>query len=69
MLTARQNGGLLIVRDGDGRMVRKLNAVAAARDWLRLGEAGFYREYGFRYTPRGSTLAEATRQMQRSGES
>lgn len=64
MLTAKQNGGLLIVRDDGGRMVRKLNAVAAAKDWLRLGEAGFFRQYGFRFQPRGSTLAEATRQMQ-----
>ena len=60
-MTAKQNGGLLIVRDNDGRLVRKMNAVAAAKDWLRLGEAGFYRQYGFRFTPRGSTLAEATR--------
>ena len=52
MLTVKQNGGLLIVRDSDGRMVRKLNAVAAAKDWLKLGAAEFY-----------STLAEATRQM------
>ena len=37
MLTVKQNGGLLIVRDSDGRMVRKLNAVAAAKDWLKLG--------------------------------
>lgn len=63
-MTAKQNGGLLIVRDNDGRLVRKMNAVAAAKDWLRLGEAGFYRRYGFRFTPRGSTLAEATRQME-----
>lgn len=63
-MTAKQNGGLLIVRDNDGRLVRKMNAVAAAKDWLRLGEAGFYRQYGFRFTPRGSTLAEATRQME-----
>ena len=63
-MTAKQNGGLLIVRDGNGRLVRKMNAVAAAKDWLRLGEAGFYRQYGFRFTPRGSTLAEATRQME-----
>lgn len=62
-VTAKQNGGLLIVRDNDGRLVRKMNAIAAAKDWLRLGEAGFYRQYGFRYTPRGGTLAEATRQM------
>lgn len=65
MLTARQNGGLLIVRDSDGHMIRKLNAVAAAKDWLRLGDSAFYRQYGFRYRPRGSTLAEATRQMQK----
>ena len=63
-MTAKQNGGLLIVRDNDGRLVRKMNAVAAAKDWLRLGEAGFYRQYGFSFTPRGSTLAEATRQME-----
>ena len=63
-MTAKQSGGLLIVRDNDGRLVRKMNAVAAAKDWLRLGEAGFYRQYGFRFTPRGSTLAEATRQME-----
>lgn len=63
MLTAKQNGGLLIVRDGDGRLVRKLNAVAVAKDWLKLGNAAFYQKYGFRYMPRGRTLAEATRQM------
>ena len=62
-MTAKQNGGMLIVRDNDGHLVRKVNAVAAAKDWLRLGDAGFYRQYGFRYTPRGSTLAEATRQL------
>ena len=55
MLTVKQNGGLLIVR--------KLNAVAAAKDWLKLGAAEFYKKYGFRFQPRGSTLAEATRQM------
>ena len=63
MLTVKQNGGLLIVRDEEGRMVRKLNAVAAAKDWLKLGAAEFYKQYGFRYQPHGSTLAEATRQM------
>lgn len=62
MLTVKQNGGLLIVRDS-GRMVRKLNAVAAAKDWLKLGAAEFYKKYGFRFQPHGSTLAEATRQM------
>lgn len=63
MLTVKQNGGLLIVRDEEGRMVRKLNAVAAAKDWLKLGAAEFYRQYGFRFQPHGSTLAEATRQL------
>lgn len=63
MLTVKQNGGLLIVRDEEGRMVRKLNAVAAAKDWLKLGAAEFYKQYGFRYQPHGSTLAEATRQL------
>lgn len=63
MLTVKQNGGLLIVRDSDGRMVRKLNAVAATKDWLKLGAAEFYKQYGFRFQPHGSTLAEATRQM------
>ena len=63
MLTVKQNGGLLIVLDSDGRMVRKLNAVAAAKDWLKLGAAEFYKKYGFRFQPHGSTLAEATRQM------
>ena len=63
MLTVKQNGGLLIVRDSDGLMVRKLNAVAAAKDWLKLGAAEFYKQYGFRYQPHGSTLAEATRQL------
>ena len=63
MLTVKQNGGLLIVRDSDGRMVRKLNAVAAAKDWLKLGAAEFYKKYGVRCQPHGSTLAEATRQM------
>ena len=63
MLTVKQNGGLLIVRDSDGRMVRKLNAVAAAKDWLKLGATEFYKKYGFRFQPHRSTLAEATRQM------
>ena len=63
MLTVKQNGGLLIVRDSDGRMVRKLNAVAAAKDWLKLGDAEFYKKYAFRLQPHGSTLAEAKRQM------
>ena len=63
MLTVKQNGGLLIVRDSDGRMVRKLNAVAATKDWLQLDAAEFYKKYGFRFQPHGSTLAEATRQM------
>ena len=39
-MKAKQNGGLLIVRDAEGHLVRKVNAVAAAKDWLRLGEAG-----------------------------
>ena len=39
------------------------SAVAAAKDWLKLGAAEFYKKYGFRFQPRGSTLAEATRQM------
>ena len=51
MLTVKQNGGLLIVRDEEGRMVRKLNAVAAAKDWLKLGAAEFYKKYGFRFHP------------------
>lgn len=63
MLTIKQDGGLLIVRDEEGRMVRKLNAVAAAKDWLKLGAVEFYKQYGFRFQPRGSTLAEATKQM------
>ena len=63
MLTVKQNGGLLIVRDSDGRMVRKLNAVAAAKDWLSWEPPSFYKKYGFRFQPHGSTLAEATRQM------
>ena len=63
MLTVKKDGGLLIVRDEEGRMVRKLNAVAAAKDWLKLGAAEFYKQYGFRFQPRGSTLAEATKQM------
>ena len=63
MLMVKQDGGLLIVRDEEGRMVRKLNAVAAAKDWLKLGAAEFYKQYGFRFQPRGSTLAEATKQM------
>ena len=62
-MTVKQNGGLLIVRDEERRMVRKLNAVAAAKDWLKLGAAEFYKKYGFRFQPHGSTLAEATRQM------
>ena len=64
MLAAKQNGGLLIVRDETGHLVRKVNAVAAAKDWLLLGDAAFYQRYGFHYTPRGHTLAEATRQME-----
>lgn len=63
MLTVKQDGGLLIVRDEEGHMVRKLNAVATAKDWLKLGAAEFYKQYGFRFQPRGNTLAEATRQM------
>ena len=63
MLTVKQDGGLLIVRDEEGRMVRKLNAATAAKDWLKLGAAEFYKQYGFRFQPRGSTLAEATKQM------
>ncbi|MED9820690.1 MAG: hypothetical protein U0J65_01485 [Christensenellales bacterium] len=63
MMTVKQNGGILIVRDGYGRLVRKLNAVAVTKDWLKLGNAAFYQKYGFHYTPRGRTLAEATRQM------
>ena len=63
MLTVKQDGGLLIVRDEEGRMVRKLNAVAAAKDWLKLGAAEFYKQYGTCFQPRGSTLAEATKQM------
>ena len=64
-MKAKQNGGLLIVRDAEGHLVRKVNAVAAAKDWLRLGEAGFYRQYGVFFTPRTSTLTEARRQMEK----
>ena len=39
------------------------NRNAAGEDWLKLGAAEFYKKYGFRFQPRGSTLAEATRQM------
>ena len=64
MLTVKQNGGLLIVRDEEGRMVRKLNAVARRR---RTGSSweppSFTNSTVFRFQPRGSTLAEATKQM------
>ena len=60
-VTAKQIGGLLIVRDNDGRLVRKMNAIAAAKDWLRLGEAGFYRQYGFRYNRLRSDDIDALR--------
>lgn len=63
MMTARQNGGLVIVRGGDGRRVATHNAVSLAKEKIRLGEPAFRARYGFRWDPTRTTLLEAQRQM------
>lgn len=62
MLTARQNGGLVIVRD-NGRKVAAYNAVSLAKEWIALGGGkAFKMRYGFRWDPTRTTLEEARRQ-------
>ena len=63
MMTARQNGGLVIVRDSDGRRVATHNAVKLAKEKIRLGDPAFMLKYGFRWDPTRTTLLEAQRQM------
>ena len=63
MMTARQNGGLVIVRDSDGRRVANHNAVNLAKEKIRLGDSAFVLKYGFRWDPTRTTLLEAQRQI------
>ena len=63
MMTARQNGGLVIVRDSDGRRVTTYNAVKLAKEKIRLGNPAFTAQYGFHWDPTKTTLLEAQRQM------
>lgn len=63
MMTARQNGGLVIVRNEDGRRVAAYNAVTLAKEKIRLGNPAFTAQYGFRWEPTCTTLLEAQRQM------
>lgn len=63
MMTARQNGGLVIVWDGNGRRVATYNAVTLAKEKIRLGDPAFAAQYGFRWEPTRTTLLEAQRQM------
>lgn len=63
MLTARQNGGLVIVRNADGQRVATYNAVTLAKEKIRLGNPAFTVQYGFRWDPTRTTLLEAQRQM------
>ena len=65
MMTARQRGGIVIVRDGDGHRIATHNAVVLAKEWLRLGGGkAFKLKYGFRWDPPWETMEEAKRQMQ-----
>lgn len=63
MLTARQNGGLVIVRNEDGRRVATYNAVTLTKEKIRLGNPAFAAQYGFRWDPTRTTLLEAQHQM------
>lgn len=67
MMRARQNGGLVYVRNAEGKIVSAYNAVRLTMELLRLGEQGFERRYGFSWTPAATTRAEAERRMQRAG--
>ena len=66
-MTARQNGGLVFVRDESGHIVRAHNAVRLAMELLRIGKERFVRRYGFSLTPSATTHAEAKRRMRRAG--
>ena len=63
MMTAKQNGGLVMVRDSDGRRVATHNAVSLAKEKIRLGDPAFTMRYGFSWEPTKTTLLEAQRQM------
>lgn len=66
-MTARQNGGLVYVRNDEGKIVSAYNAVRLAMELLRLGAERFERRYGFRWSPAEITRAEAERRIQRAG--
>lgn len=66
-MNARQNGGLVYVRNDEGKIVSAHNAVRLAMELLRLGDERFERRYGFRWSPTATTRAEAERRMQRAG--
>lgn len=66
-MTARQNGGLVYVRNDEGKIVSAYNAVRLAMELLRLGAERFERRYGFGWSPSEITLAEAERRIQRAG--
>lgn len=64
MLTARQNGGIVSIRNEEGRRVASYNAVELAKRRIALGSAeAFAAQYGFRWNPTRSTLLEAQRQL------
>lgn len=63
MLTARQNGGLVFVRDENGHRVASYNAVELAKRRIALGSEAFAAQYGFKWDPPRSTLIEAQRQL------
>lgn len=63
MMTAKQNGGLVIVRDEDRRRVATHNAIWLAKEKIRIGEARFRATYGIKWEPTRTTLMEAQRQM------
>lgn len=63
-MTARQNGGIVYVRDDNGHHVASYNAVNLAKRRIALGSAEvFATRYGFRWDPPRSTLLEAQRQL------
>lgn len=65
-MRARQNGGLVYVRDDRGRVASVHNAVRLAMELLQLGDERFTQRYGFRWVPTPTTRDEAARRMERA---
>ena len=64
MLTARRCGGLIYIRNDEGRIVQTHNAVQLAKSWINLGGGPMFGAiHGFRWDPDRKTLREAQRQL------